>query len=313
MERQHLQEMELRSEEVQEVMGQVPPWIVRWGTASLFIVLWGVFVGSCFFRYPEVAEAEMTLSARHPVVEVMSQHEGRISRFFVAEGQRVEAGMPLAVIENAACTEDVFQLRQWLRRYERDPERLVAGGSTAVWRLGSIQPAYSALLEKHPGEMDFRAAVGALWTALREWEMAYCIEAPVAGRVAFFRPLTPYQYVSVGERFARLLPENPGEWIGHATIALADAGQVRAGQRAIVRFAAFPDQVYGTVEGVVREVAPLPAEAGYRVEIGFPQGGVTRQGHSLPLRQGMVATVEIVTRERRLIERLLPIRIGKRK
>ena len=75
----------------------------------------------------------------------------------------------------------------------------------------------------------------------------------------------------------------------------------------MVRFTAFPDQLYGWVEGRVRSVAPLPWEERYRVEIIFPKGMVTQQGKELPLRQGMQAMVEVVTDERRLIELLLPL------
>ena len=46
-------EIELRSEEVQEVMGQIPAWIVRWGITILFIVVLALLVGSYFFRYPD--------------------------------------------------------------------------------------------------------------------------------------------------------------------------------------------------------------------------------------------------------------------
>ena len=42
-------DIELRSEEVQEVMGQVPAWIVRWGITLLFLVVVALLVGSCFF------------------------------------------------------------------------------------------------------------------------------------------------------------------------------------------------------------------------------------------------------------------------
>ena len=42
-------EIELRSEEVQEVMGQIPAWIVRWGITILFIVVLVLLVGSYFF------------------------------------------------------------------------------------------------------------------------------------------------------------------------------------------------------------------------------------------------------------------------
>ena len=43
-------DIELRSEEVQEVMGQVPAWIVRWGIRLLFLVVVTLLVGSCFFK-----------------------------------------------------------------------------------------------------------------------------------------------------------------------------------------------------------------------------------------------------------------------
>ena len=39
-------DIELRSEEVQEVMGQVPAWIVRWGITLLFLVVVTLLVGS---------------------------------------------------------------------------------------------------------------------------------------------------------------------------------------------------------------------------------------------------------------------------
>ena len=47
-------DIELRSEEVQEVMGQVPAWIVRWGIRLLFLVVVTLLVGSCFFKYPDI-------------------------------------------------------------------------------------------------------------------------------------------------------------------------------------------------------------------------------------------------------------------
>jgi len=50
-------DIELRSEEVQEVMGQIPAWIVRWGITLLFLVVVALLVGSCFFKYPDVITA----------------------------------------------------------------------------------------------------------------------------------------------------------------------------------------------------------------------------------------------------------------
>ena len=47
-------DIELRSEEVQEVMGEIPSWIIRWGITLLTAVVLTLVIGSCFFRYPDV-------------------------------------------------------------------------------------------------------------------------------------------------------------------------------------------------------------------------------------------------------------------
>ena len=41
-------EIELRSEEVQEVMGEIPPWILRWGITILFVIVMALLTGSWF-------------------------------------------------------------------------------------------------------------------------------------------------------------------------------------------------------------------------------------------------------------------------
>lgn len=117
-------EIELRSEEVQEVMGQIPAWIVRWGITILFIVVLALLVGSYFFRYPDVITTEMTLTSRHPVAEVVARSSGKINELYVFNGQEVKMGAPLAVVENPARTEDVFRLKKLLARYQEQPERL---------------------------------------------------------------------------------------------------------------------------------------------------------------------------------------------
>ena len=127
-------DIELRSEAVQEVMGHVPSRIVRWGITVLFAVVLMLVVGSFFFRYPDVVEAEMTLTSRNPVTEVVARTSGRVSNLYVADGQEVKEGLPLAVVENTAVTEDVFRLKKLLARYAGEPERLGYYLLQDVWR-----------------------------------------------------------------------------------------------------------------------------------------------------------------------------------
>ena len=297
-------EIELRSEAVQEVMGHVPSRIVRWGITVLFGVVLALVVGSFFFRYPEVIDSEMILSSRNPVAEVVARASGRISSLYVADGQEVKEGLPLAVIENTAVAEDVLRLKKLLARYAGEPERLGYYLLQDVWQLGDIQPAFTSLATKDPASRDYRAALGQLLVAVKRWEMDYCIESPATGRVQLLRQGYPNLYVQGGELFARIVPEKPDGWVGIALMPIANSGKIKKGQRVIVRFHNYPDQEFGIVEGLVASVSMVPLEENYRVEIVFPGGLVTNYGFSIPEMPEMKATAGVVTEELRLIERL---------
>lgn len=296
-------EIELRSEEVQEVMGQIPAWIVRWGITILFIVVLALLVGSYFFRYPDTIATEMTLTSRQPVVEVVARSSGKISGLYVVNGQEVKMGALLAVVENTARTEDVLRLKKLLARHIDEPERLSYNLLQEVWLLGDIQPAYMSLAQKDVSARDYRAAVGQLLAAIHAWEMSYCLIAPSDGRVQLLVQEAPNLYLSLGNIFARIVPAEGETWIGRALLPLQRSGKVRTGQRVIVRFANFPDQEFGVVNGRLSSISLVPTEDNYMVEIAFPDGLTTNYGKSLPVSYEMKATAEIVTDDIRLIER----------
>lgn len=47
------EEINLRSEEVQEIMGRVPPWIERWGITVIALLLVVILAGAALFPYPD--------------------------------------------------------------------------------------------------------------------------------------------------------------------------------------------------------------------------------------------------------------------
>ena len=145
---------ELRSEEVQEVMGAIPSWILRWGITVLFLVVLILIVGSCFFKYPDVIVSEMILTGRDPVAQIVARASGKISKLYISDGQTVISHAPLAVIENPASTDDVFYLKELLNRYPGMPDSFLIyynrrnGGSRekAELSLGDIQSAWTSFL-----------------------------------------------------------------------------------------------------------------------------------------------------------------------
>lgn len=58
-----IDEIELRSEDVQEVLGQTPSWILRRGIFMLTIFVFVLLAGSWFFKYPQVVNATITLTS----------------------------------------------------------------------------------------------------------------------------------------------------------------------------------------------------------------------------------------------------------
>lgn len=140
-------DIELRSEELQDVMGRIPPWILQWGISLLFVVIFIMLTGSYFFRYPDTITTEMTLTGRYPVAQIVARASGKINKLYVSDGQDVAANTLLAVIENPASTDDVLFLKQLLKQYKNNPDSMlnILKGKKEL-SLGDIQSTYTSFL-----------------------------------------------------------------------------------------------------------------------------------------------------------------------
>ena len=47
-----LDNIELRSEKVRKLIGEIPPSLVRWGTLIIVIIFLGLLAAVCFLPYP---------------------------------------------------------------------------------------------------------------------------------------------------------------------------------------------------------------------------------------------------------------------
>ena len=91
-------------------------------------------------------------------------------------------------------------------------------------------------------------------------------------------------------------------------IAEADRGFLREGLAAKLKFNAFPYQRYGLIDGTLEFIAPAAKASAqsrqlvYEGRIRLNQDYYRVGGRQYPLHYGMVATAELVVRERRLID-----------
>jgi len=113
-------EVELRSEEFQEVLGSVPPWILRWGITVLAFVIVILLIGSAVIKYPDVIPAQIVLTGSTPPATIVAHSSGKIKQLYVHDNQKVETGDYLAVIDNSAQTDDIANLKNYLEQLNWD-------------------------------------------------------------------------------------------------------------------------------------------------------------------------------------------------
>jgi hypothetical protein len=110
--------LELKSPPVQEILGRPPRWIIRWGITVILIVIVGLFVGSYFFKYPDVISATIEVTTDNLPVQLVARATGKLDTLFVVDNEIVEKEQYLAVIENSANFEDVLFLKKAVSSFE---------------------------------------------------------------------------------------------------------------------------------------------------------------------------------------------------
>lgn len=100
--------LEAYSEEVQEIMGHVPRWIVRWGVTVFFFIFMMIVVGSYFFKYPVVVSTAFVLTTVNPPAPLICKSSGRIAKWHVSDGDDVLPGTVIAILQNSANYDDLL-------------------------------------------------------------------------------------------------------------------------------------------------------------------------------------------------------------
>jgi hypothetical protein len=77
-------DLSVRSEEVQEIIGRPPHWLVRGGIGMFLAVLGMIFIAASFIQYPEVIKSQLTLIALNAPKTVETKISGKIIKLFKA-------------------------------------------------------------------------------------------------------------------------------------------------------------------------------------------------------------------------------------
>jgi len=172
----------------------------------------------------------------------------------------------------------------------------------------------SARLQKEKEVMDLtnemnrqvdrlHTALIALRSAIEEWRMKYLLTAPANGRVLFDGGIQTGVLVSEGQRLF-VVEQSASALYAELTVGQRGLGNIRSGQTVWLTIESYPAQTYGRLRGTIDYISPLAgASDSFIVRTRINER--TDRGLSLQLRNGLRASAEIITRNPRLIDRIM--------
>lgn len=137
----------------------------------------------------------------------------------------------------------------------------------------------------------------------------HSLVAPAAGRVHRLGVHAAGAVVRPAEQVLSIVPDAE-QLLAEVAVRNRDRGFIEVGQRARLKFAAFPFTRFGTMEGTVMDIA-ADAEADpvaglvFRVRVRPAAQALPVAGAPMALAPGMMVSAEILTGQRRVIEYLL--------
>lgn len=144
-------EIEIKTEEVNELLTAVPKWIVRWGISIIFLIMLLALSLSFFIRYPDTLSSKAVITTTNPPVTLIAKTNGKITVLKIKNNQSVSKGDILVVVENSANYNDVNKIILLIDTLQQKlkskplPEII----SYDVLQMGDLTPAFITFLKSY--------------------------------------------------------------------------------------------------------------------------------------------------------------------
>lgn len=139
------EEIEIRSDEVQEILSAVPNWMIRWGITLIFgLILMLVFI-SWFIKYPDVIQGQVILTTEKPPVKLISETNGYIEQLYFKDNAIIKKGQTIAEITNPTSKKTIDSLTILLGEFQLEN----VGNNLPLFEkigvLGEMQTTFNSL------------------------------------------------------------------------------------------------------------------------------------------------------------------------
>ena len=150
--------IEIRSDEVQEIIGKSPSWLLRSGLTIILAFVLLLLAGGWLFKYPDIINARIVVLSENPPAYIVARTTGKIDQLFVADKDTVQRNQVIAILENTANHEDVFKLQEDLKETDHffiTFDTLYYKDLGLGYSLGDIQADFSSFLRLYNNYISF--------------------------------------------------------------------------------------------------------------------------------------------------------------
>lgn len=139
--------IELRSEEVQEILGTPPGWLARWGTLAALIGVVALGWLGFWLEMPQTMEADIKVTSKDPPRRFYAPSTTILSDIIYGNESKVDSGWTILHFNSKARLSHVQALENELIKIENDTQILALNLQRDLI-LGELQEDYYDFLEK---------------------------------------------------------------------------------------------------------------------------------------------------------------------
>lgn len=314
---ENFNDIELRSESVQEIMNKPPAWIIRWGITIVFTVLSMVLIASYFIKYPDKILSRVIIMSEQPSEKIYASKDGILEKVFVKNQEKITKGQILANFKSTADFNDIQNLKIILDTFQYNSNSFnFPIAATQNLRLGEIQSQHTLFerafiqFRKNPNNIsEFKILLESydqLKIALADWEKNYLIKSSIDGKIWLDPNIIGNKITNSEDALFIILPQNTGKLFARLSISAQDQSEISPNQKVHIKLDNYSSGKFGVIEGFIKKVSTIPdSEGNYFADVSLPQGLKTTTGQVLQYNVDMNGNAEIITNDLRLIDRVL--------
>ncbi len=149
-------DIQIKTEEVNELLTTVPGWIMRYGISLIFLAMAASLITASFLKYPDKLVAQTVVTTLNPPARLLSKSNGKVSQILIHNNERVTENQVLMVIENTSNYQHVLFASALIDSFQtnfRTKKQLPLILEFDTLQMGDLTPAFLAFLK---GYNDFK-------------------------------------------------------------------------------------------------------------------------------------------------------------